>query len=310
MIFPLVGNLRVRESVLATIKGNKIPHALIIEGDKGTGRHTLASYITLAAVCEAEDKPCEECTACRIAKGGNHPDIAVVAPEEGKKNISVAQVRKVREDTFVKPHRAGKKVFIIDGADLMNEQSQNALLKILEEPPENVVFILIAESKSALLETVISRCVCISLSAPDFDTSKEYIKSLGKYNEEEINIALAETDGNIGKAFDILEGDSSSEFKTLTGKFLSYMLDGNEFEMLKLVSRFEKNRIDAEKFIKELKICVGVYIKENLSNRFSASALSNFYDELLAFEKSLITNININLLFSSIVAKAAKIIKN
>lgn len=92
-----------------------------------------------------------------MAGAGSHPDIYIAAPEDGKKNITVAQIRSLRNEAYVKPHIANGRAFIIDMADTMNEQSQNALLKVLEEPPGNTLFLLIAQSKAALLDTVISR---------------------------------------------------------------------------------------------------------------------------------------------------------
>ncbi|MEE1329623.1 MAG: ATP-binding protein, partial [Acutalibacteraceae bacterium] len=90
---PLVGNGRINDAVCSAVKENRLPHAIIIEGDKGTGRHTLAHFIASAAVCTAEIKPCGVCSSCRLAKAGTHPDIYFTAPDDGKKNISVAQVR-------------------------------------------------------------------------------------------------------------------------------------------------------------------------------------------------------------------------
>ena len=113
--------------------------------------------------------------ACKNAANHNHPDIIKIAPLEGKKNIAVSQVRELKSDAYIKPHMSQKKVFIIDYADTLNEQSQNALLKVLEEPPENVIFILIAETKASFLETIISRCVVLTLSTPERQTAVEYL---------------------------------------------------------------------------------------------------------------------------------------
>ena len=107
MSFPLIGNSGVQNALTAAIKADRLPHAVLIEGDKGTGRHTLAKFIACAAVCGGEDKPCGECRDCRLERAGTHPDIHTTAPEDGKKNITVAQIRALRSDAYVKPHIGG-----------------------------------------------------------------------------------------------------------------------------------------------------------------------------------------------------------
>lgn len=307
MKFPLIGNDRIRESVLASVAMRRIPHAIIIEGEKGTGRHTLAKYIAISAVCSGENAPCGVCRGCHLAETGTHPDITVTAPEDGKKNITVAQIRNLRNDAFVKPHMASGRVFIIDKADTMNEQAQNALLKVLEEPPGETVFILIAESKAALLDTVISRCTVLSLSVPETEEAVRYIKNSTEYAEEEIRNALDESGGNIGLSLEILGGGTKSA--SAAEQFIAYMLASDELGMLKLTYGFEKSRVEAGNFIKELKVCTANAIKNKRADIFTAKVLTGFYNELPRFEQSLETNINLSLLFCSLVCKAAEINK-
>ena len=307
MIFPLVGNTKIKQSVLNFIKENRLPHAILIEGDKGTGRHTLANFISLAAVCEGENAPCSECSACKKALSLNHPDISVTAPEDKKKSIAVDQIRALKNETNVKPHLAKRRVFIIDFADTLNENSQNALLKVLEEPPGSVMFILIAESKASLLETILSRCVCLTLSTPEENLAIEYIKNNSNFQEEDIKEALSLCSNNIGRALLMLSGKENSETNEDAKRFLKFMLEGNSFGMLEATIKAEKNRLNAAQFIKELKNETVCLLKQNLGG-YRASALSRFYDELSELEKSLVLNINLPLLFAALTSKAAEII--
>lgn len=307
MKLPLIGNDRIRESVLASVVERRIPHAIIIEGEKGTGRHTLAKYIAKAYVCDGENTPCGSCRGCHLAEAGTHPDITVTAPEDGKKNITVAQIRNLRNDAYVKPHMAIGRVFIIDMADTMNEQAQNALLKVLEEPPGEIVFILIAESKAALLDTVISRCTVLSLSVPETEEAVRYIKNSTEFAEEQIRNALNETGGNIGLSLEILSGGTRSA--SAAEEFIAYMLASDELNMLKLTYGFEKSRVEAGSFIKELKTCTAKAIRSKREDIFTARVLTEFYNELPRYEQSLETNINLSLLFCSLVCKAAEINK-
>lgn len=306
MSFPLAGNIRIREALTAAVESGRLPHAILIEGDKGTGRHTLAAFTARAAVCEGENKPCGICRGCRLEHAGTHPDIWTVAPEDGKKNITVAQIRSLRSEAYVKPHMSARRVFIIDMADTMNEQAQNALLKVLEEPPGSVLFILIAENKAALLDTVISRCTVLSLSPPEITAAEKYMAANTNYTAEQISAALKETGGNIGAALKLLSGSSSETVKAAE-EFIRLMLSSDELGMLKTAAKFEKNRTEADAFLKELKLCTVAFLKKNLTNSLTARILSDFYAALGGFEQSLSTNVNLSLLFSALVCKATEI---
>lgn len=305
MIFPLVGNERIKDAVLAFVYESRIPHAILIEGEKGTGRHTLSHFLAFSAVCTGENPPCNDCRGCKMAENRSHPDIALIEPEDGKKNISVAQIRTVRSEAYVKPHMAKRRVFIIDKADSMNEQAENALLKVLEEPPGDIIFILIAESASVLLDTIISRCTVLSLIPPEISVSAEYLKSHTKYEQSNIEEALKETGGNIGNALHILVGEETKA-QSCANKFIEFFLKENEAEMLKITAQFEKSRVDADLFIKELKISLAAAIRKNHKNIYMAKALMNLYDEVPSLEVALKTNINLSLLFCQLVCKAAE----
>ncbi len=304
MSFPLVGNSSINISITNALKENRLPHAILIEGEKGNGRHTLAFYLARAIVCDNNSAPCGECRNC--AMGINHPDISVTAPEENKKNIAVSQVRELKNEAYIKPHMARRRVFIIDFADTLNEQSQNALLKVLEEPPESSLFILIAENKASLLETIISRCVVLTLSAPEKSQALEYIKSLTEYSESEISEALLHSRNNIGKALDLLAGKEDSKTSAAAKEFLECFLRENAFGMLCATVPFEKSRIETDAFFKDLKYFTAERLKQNPKD-FKAISLSKLYSLLCELEKSLITNINLSLLFCTLTSRAEQI---
>ncbi len=244
-----------------------------------------------------------------MAQIGTHPDITVTAPEDGKKNITVAQIRALRTEAYVKPHMAARRVFVIDRADSMNEQAQNALLKVLEEPPADIIFILIAESAAALLDTIISRCTVLSLVPPETDEAVEYLINNTDYSEEQIKEALKATGGNIGAAKEALAGGGTAA-QSAAKRFTELLISGNEAEMLKITAQFEKSRVLADEFLKELKLNVAAQIKNNLRSTCYAKLLARFYDAIPEFEDALKTNINLSLLFCALVCKAAQISHN
>ncbi|MBR4073589.1 MAG: DNA polymerase III subunit delta' [Clostridia bacterium] len=312
MIFPLIGNEKIKSAVESALKTNRLPHAIIIEGETGLGRHTLASFISAAALCTGENPPCGECQMCRLAKSGNHPDITVVAPEDKKKNISVGQIRSLRQEAFVKPHAGSKRVFIIDKAETMNDQAQNALLKILEEPPGGVIFLLITESAAAMLETVLSRCILFTLSAPQKKAATEYIKANFKLKQDDSAIikALEESKGNIGKAVTLLKKKNAGTAEALAKDFISKIFDGSEFELLSMLAPLEKDRVGADAFLSAFKYEAAVCLRNSYSNTQKAKVLTEIYNRTDDFSRALKTNINLALLFSAMVSTIKKLCKD
>lgn len=187
------------------IANGTVPSAIIIEGSSPQKRLEEAMYIAKALVCVSDiKKPCGECSACAKASNNSHPDIFVLDCDEQRKNIKVDEIRSIREDAFVLPNEANKKVYIIPNAGLMNEQAQNALLKVFEEPPEYACFILTESSRNAFLETIRSRAM---------------IMDLGK-NEEVRDEAVCE----------------------MTRKLTDAVCDMYELKLLELIPQFEKDK--------------------------------------------------------------------
>ncbi len=304
----IVGNDKLTVTVENFIKAKRIPHAILIEGEYGTGKHTLTNYLTKAILCESENAPCFSCKHCHLADNSSHPDITVIAPEDGKKNISVSQIRELRNETVVKPHSALKRVFVIDCADTMNQSAQNALLKVLEEPPKTVMFILIVENKSSLLDTIISRCVALSLTVPEFSVAYDYIKTTTDFETELIEKALEEEKNNIGRALDSLNGISSEGTVADAEIFLNSAINCDRYTMLKIALNYQKSRIEADSFIKDLKFLIAKKIRFSPGSVLSKPLLG-IYEELGVFQSSLITNINLNLLFSNLTSSMTEHIR-
>ena len=302
--FPLTANESVKKAVTNIISSGRIPHAVLIEGDEGLGKHTLAAYISKSAVCGQEQPFCDACKNCHLADIFSHPDISYLDREEGKKFISVAQIRTMRAEAFVKPHCAKRRVFIIENADMMNEQSQNALLKVLEEPPENVMFILLAVSRTRLLETIVSRCAVLTLCAPEFSLAKEEVLKKTGANPEKVSEAVKTAKNNIGRAIKLLSSKKEDKSQIAAEEFLNLLFSSNEYEMLKLLSPFEKDRISAEEFFFKLKVQIASELKESYNNVFRSKVLSGLYNDIEKYEELLKTNINLPLLFCAAVSKS------
>lgn len=148
----------------------RLSHAYIISGPPGSPVNALAELLAAAYVCSGEgDRPCGVCPGCRKAKGNIHPDIIRLTVPEGKREIVVDQVRTLRADAYIRPNEARRKVFIIEDAQAMNDHAQNALLKVLEDGPSYLSFLLLTDDPQRLLPTIRSRCETLSLSGSDAD---------------------------------------------------------------------------------------------------------------------------------------------
>lgn len=238
-----IGNEKVIDRLSKLIESGRFPHALIIEGEEGIGKKTLAKDIACALVCRGNDKPCGECAQYKKAIGAIHPDISEYIPAGTANSFHVDTVRNIINDAYVQPNEADYKIYILANAHCMNQNAQNALLKILEEPPKYVVFILTTNSKSALLSTVLSRSVCVSLEGVDIERAANYITSHCENVDYNTAKKTVETfNGNIGKAIDSLQDSKTSELVDVCNKICKALATSNEYEMMTLCSVFQKDR--------------------------------------------------------------------
>ena len=238
-----IGNEKVIDRLSKLMESGRFPHALIIEGEEGIGKKTLAKDIACALVCRGNDKPCGECSQCKKAIGAIHPDISEYIPAGTANSFHVDTVRNIINDAYVQPNEADYKIYILANAHCMNQNAQNALLKILEEPPKYVVFILTTNSKSALLSTVLSRSVCVSIEGVDIDRAAYYITSHCEIVDYNTAKKTVETfNGNIGKAIDSLQDSKTSELVDVCNKICKALTTSNEYEMMTLCSVFQKDR--------------------------------------------------------------------
>ncbi len=140
-----------------------LSHAYIVAGGSAAGRAELVTRLAQAYVCPSGPPPCLHCRHCEKTAGGIHPDVSMVSPAPGKREITVEQARALRADSYIRPNEAARKVYIIDPADSLNVPAQNVLLKVVEEGPAYAAFLLPTARPGALLETLRSRCETLAL---------------------------------------------------------------------------------------------------------------------------------------------------
>ena len=197
----LIGNENIKKSLGSEIASSKFLHAYIIEGKKGTGKHTVARLAAAAIMCHGKEKvPCGECDTCRKILSDNCADVKF------SDAFKVDDVRKIKETLYETSTECDYKVYIFNDAQKMNVKAQNALLISLEEPPENVVFFLLCTDANALLETVRSRAQILRTEPLDKKTIFEYVRSSGiasELSDERLNEIILCSGGSLGYVLDM-----------------------------------------------------------------------------------------------------------
>lgn len=238
------GNAETKKLVSAFADSGRFPHALLIEGPVGSGRRTLARLIARAAVCTGEgERPCGACPACLKAQSGNHPDITEAGGEGAARSFHIDTVREIRDGAYILPNEAARRVIILAGAQGMTEQAQNALLKILEEPPAYLLFILTCENRSQLLETIRSRAVCLTVAGVEPDEAVPVLLRLvPSAGEEDARRAAAVFGGRIGQAAAGLSDGSLRRVLELAPRVAEAAVAPDELSLLRLTAPMEKDR--------------------------------------------------------------------
>ena len=246
----IVGHEQIVTHLKSAMKLGKVSHAYILSGEKGCGKKLLADVFAETLQCEkGGTEPCGSCHSCVQAQSGNHPDIIHLMHEKPN-SISVDDVRtQIVNDVLIKPYSGKYKIYIVPDAEKMTAAAQNALLKTIEEPPAYAVILLLANNASALLPTILSRCVMLSLKPVADDKVKQYLMEHVQVPDYEADVCVAFAQGNIGKAVQLATSDSFNEIKN------------SALHLLKNVSKMEINDIIATvKSVSEFKIDIQDYL--------------------------------------------------
>ncbi len=183
-------------------------HAYIVDGEEGIGKLDFALYCARTLLCTEKSKPCSYCESCRKALDNNHPDIFVIGRD---KTASIADVREIIRRSGLKPNDGDKQVFIVCNAGKLRADSQNALLKIFEEPPESVAMFLLTDSRSSLLPTVLSRGQRIHLDGmTDAELESAVLRQYPNLDDTTLKQVLEMSAGNLTKAKKFLSKENAA----------------------------------------------------------------------------------------------------
>lgn len=211
----LLGNDRLKENLSRSLRRGRGGHFYLISGPVGAGKKTLARLLAAALLCGKDNAPCGGCDACRKVFGGVHPDFITVDDPE-KKTVPVDLIRQAREDMYVRPNEGSRKIYLFPRGQDMGLPGQNALLKVLEEPPAYGVFLLLTDNPNRLLPTVRSRCMELSLQPLSEGLLRgELSRRFPQSDDQSITAAISRSGGYLGQAMGLLEGSIAPSCQSL-----------------------------------------------------------------------------------------------
>lgn len=234
----IIGQEQIKEHLQNSLSAKKISHAYIINGEKFSGKEFIAKVFAMALQCEqGGTEPCQECHACRQALSNNQPDIIRVTHEKPN-TISVDDIRsQINNDVAIKPYSSPYKVYIVNEAEKMTPQAQNAILKTLEEPPAYVVILLLTTNVDALLPTILSRCVVLDMKPVADEKVRKYLMEELQVPDYKADVCAAFARGNIGKAKVLA---SSEDFENVKNEALSLLKYVRDMELHDIVAAIKK----------------------------------------------------------------------
>ena len=276
----VIGQARPKKILKRLLSSGRMPHALLLYGPEGIGKKAMAVQIAMAANClKSEVDPCGQCSACRKISTLQHPDLRIlhpgppevnpeheaaflsgmaenpylVAPPARNRTIPIERTRELRREAILRPFEAKRKVALIFDADYMRPEAANALLKTLEEPPNELLFVLTTSRPGSVLPTILSRCQPLGLS---------------KLSEEDIEHALVEqrripaehpsarltaklADGNLTRAYEMLDSEHLGQERNEALEFLRISVEGTTVQALEWAESWSKNKdhVSPERFL-------------------------------------------------------------
>lgn len=311
----IIGHDDVVEHLKNAIKSDKVSHAYIFTGEKGSGKKAIAHAFAMALECEGEGEiPCGKCRSCHQALTQNQPDIIDVTHDKPN-SISVDDIRaQVVEDVAVRPYSSRYKVYIIPESEKMTHQAQNALLKTIEEPPAYAVIILLTSNVDALLPTILSRCVTLGIKPIPDEQVRKYLMEHVQVPDYQADICVAFAQGNIGKAVQLASSENFSEIKAAAIHLLTHIKDMDITEITAAVKAVNEFKVDIRDYLDILAVWYrdvlyfkatndadGIIFRENLraiqeqTRRFSYEGVEQVLEAIQKAKTRLSANVNFDL---------------
>lgn len=246
----VLGHEQTSAHMKSAIAANKVSHAYLLAGEKGSGKKLLAGIFARTLQCEAHGtEPCGKCHSCIQAESGNQPDIIYVTHEKPG-SISVDDIRgQVNGDIQIKPYSSPYKIYIIDEAEKLTQQAQNALLKTIEEPPAYAIIMLLTANEGMLLPTIKSRCVTLTMKPVPLPLIRQYLMEELQIPDYRADICAAFSQGNVGKARRLATSDSFGEMLEHALHMVKYISEMEPSDLVEDLKKINTYKMDIQDYL-------------------------------------------------------------
>lgn len=310
----IIGNDQVRSYFKHAIDSGKVSHCYVISGEKGIGKKMLAKSFAQALLCESEsEKPCMKCRSCVQFMSKNHPDV-IYPTHEKPSVIGVDDVRKgIVEHIQIRPYSSKYKIYIVDEAEKLSVQAQNALLKTIEEPPSYGILILLTTNAAGFLDTIRSRSIMLNMRPLSQDEFDDYLTKAG-IEKEKIPSLVRFAQGNVGKAIKLAQADDFASMVTQIMDLLK-TADSLSFDsLLNGIERLESYKLDIKDCLAFIRMWYRdilmykatsdpnllifpeeLYTIRKFAARYSYNGINRILDEIDVTARRLDANVNFSL---------------
>ena len=224
------------------IEKGRVAHAYQFSGPEGVGKVNVAKQFIANLFCNNKEGefPCGECSQCNKLIHENHPDFYFLQPAGTR--IKIEQIRQLQKTFHYKPYEATYKVYLIKDADTMTTEAANSLLKILEEPPVETVFILITAKPYAMLPTIHSRCQHIYFQKLGLEEVEKYLKDNFTLNDDQVTLFASLADGSLAKAESLVTTNEITDIRKELVELMSMVLENDQVKIIRINSEWEKRK--------------------------------------------------------------------
>lgn len=311
MFDDVVGNDRTKELLMKSLNEGTFSHAYLFSGPVGTQKTTTAMAFAQGIFCTSEgSKPCGVCSSCDKISKGNHPDLHIIQPEEDKNSILIQQIRHMQRSISTKPYEGSRKVYILRKAETMGPPAQNAMLRVLEEPEPGTVIIIIANSRSSILPTVLSRCQLVHFAPLSYEAFAQAMEKHHPLSPQALGMLYNLTQGKFGEALSALEDDTAQRHV----EQISLMLDkGLQGDLDKI---FEITAYASDKHMGEIPLTDGllIYFRNKMLERMDQNTsektegltldlINDIIEKILQFQINSKSNVNMALQVETLLLK-------
>ncbi|ACB83637.1 DNA polymerase III subunit delta' [Natranaerobius thermophilus] len=301
-----IGQEKIVKNLLRQLTSGNTGHAYMFVGPEGQGKGSLARIFAAGLLCESVDEnsgPCGICYSCSKLKKSIHPDLVTIGSES--KSIKIEEVRKVKQYINYRPTDSKKKIYLIESAENMTREGANSILKMLEEPPEYVVFLLTVNELERMLPTVISRCQIHQFLPLTEEQLYKALSNRTHASQEQLELAVSLSGGMIGRGLAILQDESYYDMIKKAHSFVE------KFEKLTLPELLDwAEKIDSmdncEEFLELLNIVFKQKLSENQTSD-SINKLARIMEIILETKGQLLTNVNRLLALEAMMVKIKEV---